>query len=60
MRARDIPEGVDHRQHDQTKSERDSDMSDASTTDVIDHDCSSPGEDEGKGPEEFRDELFHE
>ena len=55
MRARDIPEGVDHRQHDQTESERDPDVSDAPATDVIDHNCPSPSEDEGKGTEEFRD-----
>ena len=55
MRARDIPEGVDHRQHDQTKRERDPKMSDASATDIIDDDCASPGEDESKGAEEFGD-----
>ena len=60
VRAGDIAERVDHREHDESEGERDADMRDRAAGGVVDDDRAGAREDEGEGAEKFRKEFFHE
>ncbi len=58
MRARDIPKGVNHGEHDKAKSECNACVGDGSVAELIDDDGSGASEDQGEGAEGFGDELL--
>ena len=53
MRAGNIAERVNHRQHDQTKSERNAYVRDDAAAYLINHNCARAGENERKRTDEF-------
>ena len=59
VRAADVAERVNHRQHDEAKSERDACMGDGSAAGIIDDDRASSGKDEGERAEEFSEKFLH-
>jgi hypothetical protein len=57
--ARDIPERVNHCQHDQAESQCDANMRDRTATRLIDYDCASAGKHECESADKLRNILFH-
>lgn len=58
MRAGDVAEGIDHHHHDQTERERNADVRDGSSRDVIDYDRAGTCKDESEGTKELGDVFF--
>ena len=57
MRAADIAERVNHREHNQTERQRDADVCDRAAANFIDNDRARASEDECESPDEFRREA---
>ena len=57
MRAADIAEGIDHRQHDEAEGEGDAHVGDGSAGGVVDDDGAGAGEDEGEGADGFGEQF---
>jgi hypothetical protein len=53
VRARDVPDGIDHGHDHEPERERDADLAERARVGVH-HDRARPGEDERKGPDRLR------
>ena len=58
MCPRDIANRVDHREHDQTECQRDSDVRNRASAHLVNDDRSSPSEHEREGADEFSNALL--
>lgn len=59
MRPRYVADRVDHREDDESKSQRDTRVCDRAAGHVVDHDRARAREDESERSEKFSSELVH-
>src|SRR2546422_209683 len=59
MRAGNVAQRINQRQHHETKRQRNANVRDGAVAHVVDHNCSRPGEDEEERPEQFRRQFLH-